>query len=381
MKIAILVRILWSAGTQKFAIEETRALSEMGHDVELIFLRKSESGDVYSDLLKGLKYRIITAENRSPFVWFYDFITGIFMENRKGEGRVDYNLIRMFPSIVKDSFDLIICQDQWAGLAGYYTKKKYGTEYEVILHERVNDIPWVGGFKRILVRLALNYQKKVLLNAKKVLAVTIKVAESAESFYKKYNLKVVPNLMGLRELPFRKYSMKDNTIALVSFWSEIKAPDLYIDLFQKLEGYTILMIGNWTSETYKTSYYNKIKEAGVSKKIHFLQNLPETEKNDLISNSKFYVRFGRGEFGMGMGTLEAIEIGVPVIVNKELGISNYLESYKCGLVVDDTSDTNRIVKFIHEHDNQEAYQALQDELRRFVKDHNWAKHCEILIES
>ena len=101
MKIAILVRILWSAGTQKIAIQEARTLTQMGCDVELIFLRRSKSGEVYGDLLKNINYRVLSENNKSVLVPIYDFITGIFMSSRKGEGRIDYNLIRGFPSLAR----------------------------------------------------------------------------------------------------------------------------------------------------------------------------------------------------------------------------------------------------------------------------------------
>ena len=158
MKICILVRILWSAGTQKFAISEAKALQSMGHDVELVFLRRTVKGNVYDDLLKDIKVFVLSERNESTFVPLYDYITGVFMSNRKGEGRVDYNLIKKFPSFAKDrGYDLIICQDLFAGLAGYYNWKKYGTDYLVIIHEIVNDFPWVRGWKRAFAILALNY--------------------------------------------------------------------------------------------------------------------------------------------------------------------------------------------------------------------------------
>ena len=84
MKICILVRILWSAGTRKFAISEAKDLRSMGHDVELVFLRKSAKVNVYDDLLKDIKVFVLSERNESLFVPLYDYITGVFMSNRKG---------------------------------------------------------------------------------------------------------------------------------------------------------------------------------------------------------------------------------------------------------------------------------------------------------
>ena len=78
MKIAILVRILWSSGTTKYAIELAKALGNSGHNVEIVFLRKADNGNVYDDMLKDVKYKIMVDRNKSPLIPLYDFITGIF---------------------------------------------------------------------------------------------------------------------------------------------------------------------------------------------------------------------------------------------------------------------------------------------------------------
>ena len=68
MKIVILVRILWTAGAPKKAIREAKELLKMGHDVELIFLRKSGTLKGYDDILTEVNYRIIANRNKSVFV-------------------------------------------------------------------------------------------------------------------------------------------------------------------------------------------------------------------------------------------------------------------------------------------------------------------------
>ena len=382
MKIAIVVRLLWSAGTQKFAILQARALVKAGHDVEIIFLRKSKSGAVYDDLLKDLNFKIISERNRSILVPVYDWITGIFMQSRKGEGRVDYNLIRGFPKYARDKYDLIICQDQWAGLAGYYNWRKYGTPYFVIIHERVNKFPWVKGIKRVLVWLALRYQKVILLNAKKILSLTKKVADTVNEMYPKYGITCVDDFPGIEERNFIDYSEKENKIALVSFWNEVKTPEIYIGIFESINNYNFLMIGNWISESYKNSFISKLKERGVFEKVTFLSGISESEKNQEISKCKFFMRFGKGEYGPGIGTIEALEMGVPVIINTDLGISDYLVNYNCALILDDPTDPSEISKvkrFIEDNDNPDAYKYMQNEIKRFIKKHSWESHVERLL--
>ncbi len=382
MKICILVRILWSAGTQKFAISEAKALQSMGHEVELVFLRKSAKGNVYDDLLKDVKVFVLSERNESPFVPLYDYITGIFMESRKGEGRVDYNLIRKFPSFAKDrGYDLIICQDQWAGLAGYYNWKKYGTDYLVVIHERVNDFPWVRGWKRLLVNIALNYQRKILLNAKGVFSITGKIARTVEKFYSNYGLKSGNAFPGLENRGFRGYGERENSITLLSYWNKIKVPDQYIPLIREIRNYSFIMVGNWISNEYRAEFLKKLQAEGLLARVELRENVSENEKVDLLSKSKFFIRFGIGEFGMAIGTVEALECGTPVVVNEELGISDYLRDYSNCLIVSDVSKVEEIKKFIESNDNPVSYGKLQEEIRRMIRDFTWQNHCKFLLKS
>lgn len=380
MKIAILVRILWSAGTQKFAIQQAKALTDMGHDVELIFLRRGRNGSVYDDLLKGVSHRVLFEDNQSILVPLYDYVTGIFMSSRKGDGRVDYNLIRKFPSIIKNKYDLIICQDQFAGIAGYYSWRRFHIPYVVILHERINKFPWVHGIKRILVLFALEYQKKVILKAQKVLSLAKGVAVSAENFYSKYKLKVFNNFPGVDSKEFLDFSKKANTVILLSYWREDKAPELYIDIFRKLVDFKFLMIGNWLSESYKQLYMAKLNDGNLSSRVRLISDLSEDAKNNLIESSKFYLRFGKGEKGTGYGSVEALEQGVPIIVSRELGIVDEIGGYTVGLVVEDSNKTDKIIEFIRNNNNPSSYRKLQDGIKEFVKDHSWRSHCEKLLD-
>ena len=44
MRIGIVVRILWPAGTQYIAINEAKELKKMGHNVTLFLIRGTEKG-------------------------------------------------------------------------------------------------------------------------------------------------------------------------------------------------------------------------------------------------------------------------------------------------------------------------------------------------
>ncbi|MEM0135150.1 MAG: glycosyltransferase family 4 protein [Thermoplasmatales archaeon] len=379
MKICIVVRILWSAGTQKFAIQQAKALQDAGHEVTVIFLRSTESGKVYDKLLKNVRYEIISEKNTSKFVHIYDLITGIFMSNRIGEGRVDYNLIRRFPRYIeKRNFDHIICQDQWAGLGGYYAKKKLGIKYSVLIHEQVNNFPWVKGFKRLFALLALRWQKNILYNADRIFTLTEPVAETLRRFYRG-KVKVTSVFPGLDNHIERNYPDKKNQIMLVSYWNEVKIPESYIPVFKSIEGYNFIIAGNWISLAYRDSFIDKLRQENIIDKVIFVDHFSEDEKSALFRASKFYLRFGLNEKGPGYGTIEALEYGLPIICNNGLGISYYLSDKSFALVMDDLRNTEGVRAFIKYYDTKEKYERLQEEIGVIIDKLSWASHANKII--
>lgn len=78
MKIGILLRILWPAGAQKIAINEARELIRVGHDVKLYFLRSSEFGYRYDDLLCDLNYVVMSPNHKSVVSPVYSRVTRMF---------------------------------------------------------------------------------------------------------------------------------------------------------------------------------------------------------------------------------------------------------------------------------------------------------------
>ncbi|MEM3830482.1 MAG: hypothetical protein QXP36_14920 [Conexivisphaerales archaeon] len=111
-----------------------------------------------------------------------------------------------------------------------------------------------------------------------------------------------------------------------------------------------MTIGNWTSEEYRNKFLMRMSEEKLEEKIELFENVSESEKNQILPRSKFFIRFGTGEFGTLYGTLEALENGVPVIVDKELGIADDLRGYSDSLIVEDVSNEGVIEAFIKTND-------------------------------
>ena len=367
MKIVILVRILWSAGAQKIAINEAIEFKRQGHDVELIFLRRGKTWKVYEDLLLKVNYRVISKGRSSIFTGIYSFITGLFLPDRKGEGRIDYDLLRKFPKFIAGTkFDKIICHDEWAGIAGKAAKKKLNIPYEVFLHERL------GGLNLpIFGKMAEKYRMKVLSNASRVYSITEKISNDT---FDRFGINPIPDPPGFEELSTVNVEKKANRIVSASMWDSGRNPFFFIELEKVLDNYEILLLGNWRNQEYYDLFMKSLPE---NSRIKIKTNISEDEKRQLIGESKFLVRFGNMEYGLATAVVESISYGTPVIINSELGTADLVQKYKVGFVLQ-TADPIAVADILNSFKKEEYNQMLRN-INTLKKSWTWTDHVMKLL--
>lgn len=372
MKIVILLRILMTAGAQKIAINEAKVLQSMGNDVELVFLRGKKLPE-YNEILKGINYKIISETGDSILSPLYQYVSHKFSPGRGSESRVDYNLIRKFPGYVKNkNIDYIICHDQLSGLGGYYSLRKLGIPYSVFIHERIS-----YDRSSIFKRIWYYYEDKVLKNASEVFAITDKVAETVAV---SHHIDAKTNYPGMDISRITKFSEKENSILAVAMWDEGRKPELYLDIIKSLTGFTLQFVGNFRSKEFEDKFKEEIKKRKLEDIVIMKQGILESELIDMFQKSKFVIRFGFGEFGLGTATIEALQNCVPLIVNSDLGSAELINSYSCGIVLKEINPSN-IKMFINENNNENSYNTLQNNIIRLSNDYSWEAHSEKLLIS
>lgn len=373
MKIVILVRILWTAGAPKVAIEEAKSLMKLGHNVDLVFLRKTKSGDIYLPLLTDTHWEVISEGRPGLGTALYNFATGLFAPDRKGDGRLDYNLIRSFPSyIMKRNPDLIICHDQWAGLAGYYAFKKFGVKYVTIIHESVSkyDLPLLG-------RVANYFEQRTLKYSNKIFAINDKISDSVKQVY---GLRSIVNYHGIDSTHSIDYSKKKSLILASSTWDSNRASDVYLNVIRELDDrYKLVLAGRWRSNALKDIYIDMIHQYGLENRVKLLDDLTEQELNQLYIDSKFIIRFGFKEHGNPHAIIDSLSHRTVPILNSELGIAKLIKEYEAGIIVE-PSDWRAIIKSIEIADDLDSYLKFQNNIDRLCSKYTWEKHCKLIID-
>jgi glycosyltransferase involved in cell wall biosynthesis len=370
MKIIILLRILWTGGAQKIAIEEAKVLKKMGHDVRLIFLREAPSGKYLYDNLKGIDWEIFSRKSPSMF---YSAITGHFVPDRKGEGTVDYDLIKQFAKkiISEKGVDYIICHDQFSGIAGYKIKKITGIPYSVFIHERVNGYPE----HLILGKLARYMEKKVLIQANAIFAVTEAVSESIK---KVYSINSVPDFPGIELESCETLDAREDILLAVSVWDRDRDPTFYLPVLSKTDSFKLIVAGRWRDDVLFKQFNQRIKASGLNNRVTLIENFDDNTLKSLYRKSKFSIRYGIDEYGPGMSNIEALGLCTPIIVYGGLGISDLVSKYGIGFVSKDWN-AGEISSYILENKQVENYNAIQGRIRKFSSIYTWDRHANTLL--
>ena len=151
--INIVLRILWTGGVTRVALEEARNIPGS----KLIAYRRARTN---YDLSNVDLQVLFEGDKPNPL---FKLITSIYAGHRGSEATVDLDRIIKARDLIKG---LSLFHDQFAGLTGYLRWRKYGEGYAVYIHETSLDNEGVkGALPKLLEREVLKYSKLILTSS------------------------------------------------------------------------------------------------------------------------------------------------------------------------------------------------------------------------
>ncbi|MGC8621880.1 MAG: glycosyltransferase, partial [Caldisphaera sp.] len=149
-----------------------------------------------------------------------------------------------------------------------------------------------------------------------------------------------------------------------------------LDLEKLLPDYEIVHIGGVKSTVFLSEYLDLLEKNRSS--IKFYENLNENEKIEILSSSKYLIRFGKNEYGPGMPVIEAISSGVPLIMNVGIGSSEMIKEFKAGYVLEKVNAQAIANLIIHTDDVE--YASLVTNTLILRDSWSWKDHAEALLK-
>lgn len=362
MKICILVRILWPGGVQRIAFSEAEGLTRLGNVVDLIFIRGTQKY-IYS---YNIQYKIVYSSDLSERILGRVFrrITMHYMPQRGKDATVDIDLIYKTEHNLKNKYDIIYYFDEFSAFFQKYNKKKYGNKTAVMIHE----VALFDGSR--LIKLV---QKRVLKNSDLILTNTMENLGFLLKFGIKNAYEVYPGLVLQNDIP--DFDSRENIAISVTMWDFGRKPELLLQIANKLKYGKIIIAGSWADNKYLDEYKKMVSIANLNDKLIITGAIEESELIDLFKKSKVSIRFGYNEKGPGMGSLETIAWGIPLIINNGIGIKEIVRNNVNGYIVDEM-DYETIANLIDElFKRRDKWSEISKNNIQLAKDLSWENHC------
>jgi glycosyltransferase involved in cell wall biosynthesis len=361
MKIGIIVRILWPGGVQRIAIAEAEGLTRLGNDVELIFIRRTTRYTYSSEI----PFRVIYDDkvNNRFAGKLLRKITLHYGPQRGSDATVDMDLIRKFEHSIKKQYDIIYYFDEFSAFFSKYSKKKFHHKVAVCIHE----VAFRNGsfLSKVVQYKALKNADLILTNSKANLQL-LKEAGYGNSF------EVYPGLN--RHVPISAFQSREDVAISVTMWDFGRKPEALIEIAKNLTFGKILICGDWTDIKYMNNLKRKIIEEKIENKVEITGPLSEEELTNLYKRVKISIRFGYNEKGPGMGSLESIAWGLPLIINSGIGIKEKIIDGINGIIVDESNSKDVAHKIEKLLKDQLTWDKMSSYNIKLAEELEWDKH-------
>jgi glycosyltransferase involved in cell wall biosynthesis len=353
--VKIVLRLLWSGGVARIALALAK---ETGS--ELIVYRRSDKNFFYNSNEYDLTTLFDGSYNRI-FKKFLEIITEFHASNRGKDATVDLDYIIMASKRVSGQ---IVYMDPYAGITGLIRKILIGENYAVFSHETSFAKKKEKGLRFLLPKIIDLF---VLKKAKLV----ITNSQWNTDILSKYKINSIPVLPGCYPIdqPMEK---KGTKIIAVTLWDKRRNPDIYAHI-SKIICRKITLVGNWPEPLFRYEIEKKYSEY-----LEITGAVSEEELYNLYAEGVIYIRFGFEERGPGMGGLEALSHGIPVITNDGLGMKEYIKNGYNGYVV--SSEEEAACRINEVLNNRDLQQELSKNAYESSKQYSWNNQVKKLKE-
>lgn len=363
--ITILVRVMWPGGPQRIAVRETESLREAGFNVNLSFIRATNRDAEWLHKTQSNIIFDVRANKRALQKLFY-MITKHFNNGRGKDATVDLDLIALY-EIRKNYSKVVVYYDQFTALFSILRRMRKSFKKVVFIHE--TSFREKSFLKKTLERIALLDSDLIITNSEFNREVLLKHG------YRNVEL-LYPGIEVQKE--YNEFDEKDNTCVVVTVFEKWRKPELLLDIASCLKQAKIIMAGQWTDADYKRSIEDEIKERNLQNKITITGLITEKDLINIYKCAKVSLRFGFDEHGPGMGALESIGFGIPIIVNTGIGIVELLEKYNYDLIFSD-SDIQGISETIDKLTVDKAFwNKYHDSIVSIAHKNSWKIHNDKL---
>lgn len=361
--VCVLTRVLWPGGVQRVAIAEASRLSAIGYRVNLAFLRATDGGRKFVNLPPQVEVHIRKGRSSRLMRRLLRFVTLHYSPERGDDATVDLDLI-LRNEVNRPSYDFVIYNDQYAALFGSLGRFLHGGRVVVWIHESFLEHP--SRLRRLIEAISLNAADLILTSADANRRILLR-AGYADVFTLRLGCERVV------EVP--PFDQRENVAIAVTMWDHGRHPEALLDVAREMKSGRIILAGSWTRQSEMVTFQRFVIESQLADRLEVTGPIPDAQLSELYRRSKVFVRFGYDEKGPGMGCLEALRNGLPLIVNTGLGITEIVRNETNGVVVDAVDPRYVAAEIDSLFSDRPRWESISRANRALAETQSWESHA------
>ena len=229
----------------------------------------------------------------------------------------------VFSIAKKQDFDVIYAHDWMTYLAGIYLKEQTGKP--LVLHVHATQFDRAGAEQGGWI---YELEKEAFQKADLIIPVSHYTAGIIKEYYGVWEDKVFPVHNGVLDVAVfeKEKNFKEKLVLFLGRITDQKGPEVFLDVAMKVyESYeNVRFVVAGTGDKMK-----KMIEGGayrnIGHRLHFTGFLPKEKVHDILAMSDVYCMPSVSE-PFGLSALEAAQFDVPIVISKQSGAAEVMES-------------------------------------------------------
>ena len=344
MKIGILIDRLNVGGVEKIAIEQVRALRDIGEDAILVVLRrKAVIEGAFLDLLEGVPVEYL--DDKLPAFLCYSFNFPIF--HFFASFHLSYPILIPW-TLKRNEYDYIICHGTYTAFSAIMIRKVRKIPFSCFIWDPIGYILqrvyrekfpkpmlyFLSGIANRIDRMILENSDKILVGGDahnehlRTLKADVEIVEIHPSVHP------IVNSIGKR-----------GYVLLVTAWKRGKHPEYIFELLEKIPEMQMKMVGKWIEDAYRKEFESEIDLRKLKKNIEIVGAVIERDLQKYYAEATVLLQTNDDK-GFGMPALEAAGNGTTFIIPEGQGVCSLFQNGIDGYFTKE-KETETIVQHLH----------------------------------
>ena len=338
---------------------------------------------IYGEELSKTKLKILSEMNKRKNMDVSIFFPGI---NISVKGGLLNNMILLNSYLREENPSVVICHQLLSAIFVIPYCLMYRKPLVLILHDNPflflekNSYDKTTIFRSFILGLVYLASNFVIYKSKKIICTTAQIYDVVK---RKLFLKADMAIAEFGIDTSSESALDERKLLLtVSKWSKFRNPKAYVELLNFLpQNINLTMAGRWDSDVELKEFIEFVERQRLSNRIKIIVDVSENELSKLYDETRVFLRLGFGEKGTGLGILEALGHGCPVVISKDLGASTIIKDGKQGFLVDenDLPGVANKISMIFNDDN--ILRSMVSESYNLSKRKSWNSYLETVFKA